>query len=456
MLTTVRAPRLGSKGWALLLVLCGAIFIEGSDVAMLNVALPSIREDLGMSPAELSGVMSAYVLGYGGFVLLGGRAADMFGRRRMFLLWLVVFLVFSGLGGFAPEGWVLLLARFVTGAAAAFMTPAGLSIITTSFAEGPQRNRALIIYGAAGAGGFSLGLVAGGLLAGIGWRWVFFAPVILSALILVFGTILIPGADRPERARGFDLTGALTIAGSMLLLVFGTVRLEHPANGWVWTTAAFAGGLLLLAAFVRAERRAAVPLVRLGVLRSGALVRANIGALLFMGSFYGFQLIVTLYLQDLHGWSTVETGLAMLIIALDMVLAPTLTPRLVDRFGTTKVILAGLGFAALGYLLFMPATADWPYAAMLPSFISLGLAFSFVYGPITIAATDCIAAREQGLAGGLLNTSTQFGAALGVTLVTIAGQTLNALIVPVIGIALALLVTGSGLKPRREVGERLA
>ncbi|MGO4429418.1 MFS transporter, partial [Streptomyces sp. MCAF7] len=158
----------------MLFVLCGAIFLEGIDVAMLNVALPSIRADLGMSTGELQWVMSAYVVGYGGFMLLGGRAADLFGRRQMFLLWLTVFLLFSGLGGFADDGPTLIVARFVTGVAAAFMTPAGLSIITTSFEEGPQRDKALLIYSGTAAGGFSIGLVVGGLLTSADWRWVFF------------------------------------------------------------------------------------------------------------------------------------------------------------------------------------------------------------------------------------------------------------------------------------------
>ncbi len=159
--------QMSARNWGVLLVLCGAIFLEGIDVAMLNVALPSIRAELGMSTGELQWVMSAYVLGYGGFMLLGGRAADLFGRRRMFVFWLSVFLLFSGLGGFATEGWMLIAARFVTGVAAAFMTPAGLSIITTSFAEGPQRDRALLIYSGTAAGGFSVGLVVGGLLTAV-------------------------------------------------------------------------------------------------------------------------------------------------------------------------------------------------------------------------------------------------------------------------------------------------
>ncbi|MFC7649282.1 MFS transporter [Streptosporangium lutulentum] len=191
--------RMDGRAWGVLFVLCGAIFLEGIDVAMLNVALPSIRADLGLSTGMLSGVVSAYVLGYGGFMLLGGRTADLLGHRRMFLFWLAVFLVFSGLGGFATEGWMLLVARFATGVAAAFMTPAGLALVTGNFPEGPQRTKALGVYAGTAAGGFSLGLVAGGLLASFGWRWVFFAPVILSAAILLAAIPLIKDSRAPDR-----------------------------------------------------------------------------------------------------------------------------------------------------------------------------------------------------------------------------------------------------------------
>ncbi len=182
----------GKLSWGLLFVLCGAIFLEGIDVSMMGVALPAIRAELGMSTGSLQWVVSAYVLGYGGFMLLGGRAADLFGRKKMFLLWLTVFFAFSGLGGLSTEGWMLITARFVTGISAAFMTPAGLSIITTSFAEGTARNKALLVYAGTAAAGFSLGLVVGGILSEISWRWVFFGPVLLAFVILLAAIRLIP------------------------------------------------------------------------------------------------------------------------------------------------------------------------------------------------------------------------------------------------------------------------
>ncbi|MEV5571039.1 MFS transporter [Spirillospora sp. NPDC052269] len=451
-----------SRRWGALLVLCGAIFLEGIDIAMLNVALPSIQADLGLSTGALSGVVSAYVLGYGGFMLLGGRAADLFGRRRMFLSWLVVFVVFSGLGGLATEGWMLLAARFATGVAAAFLAPAGLSLVTAAFPEGRERTRALSVYAATAAGGFTLGLVAGGLLTPLGWRWVFFAPVVLSLLILVAAVPLV--RDDEENARGrLDVPGALLATTAMSALVYGVVRLEHASDGPLLTAAVFAAGIVLLTAFVVVERRVQEPLVRLGVLRSAPLLRANATALLFMGAFGGFQLLMTFYLQEVRGWTPMQTGLTMLVAGLDLVLAPTLTPRLVERFGLTRVILAATLLATACYAIFLGAGPHWTYVMMLPGLVLLGLAFTLGYGPLTMAATEGVDESEQGLASGLLYTSIQFGTALGVSVVTavnVAALTGDgpadkldalhtAMLVPVAIAVAAALITTLGLRRRR-------
>ncbi|MEW1923255.1 MFS transporter [Streptomyces sp. NPDC088360] len=449
------------REWGVLLVLCGAIFLEGIDVAMLNVAMPSIRADLGLSTGSLQWVMSAYVLGYGGFMLLGGRAADLFGRRQMFVFWLSVFLVFSGLGGFATEGWTLIVARFVTGVAAAFMTPAGLSIITTGFAEGPRRNKALLFYSGTAAGGFSIGLVVGGLLTAVGWRWVFFVPVVLSALILTAALAFVPKSARPDRTgQGVDLAGALTVTAAIVLLVLGVERASHASAAA--TIGTLGAGLALLALFVAVERRSASPLVRLGIFRSGALVRANLSGLFFAGGFFGFQFLVVLYLQELRDWSTLQTSLAMIVVGADAVLSPTLTPKLVDRFGNARVIFGGLLLAALSYALFLPVGADWTYLAMFPSLIVLSLGFALTYGPLTIVATEGVKEEEQGLAGGLLYTAFQFGAALGlsaVTAVNVRATTSGspsalldgyraALWVPLAAALLAALISAFGLRSR--------
>jgi MFS family permease len=445
---------------ALLLVLCGAVFIEGVDVSMMGVALPSIRADLGLSTSALQWVVSAYVLGYGGFVLLGGRAADLLGRRRMFLLWLGVFIAFSGLGGIASDGWLLIVARFATGVAAGFMAPAGLSIITTSFEEGAARNRALLIYAGIAAAGFSLGLVAGGLLTTIHWRWVFFAPVVLAVFLLVAAIRVIPRDTPAQNAdTGFDLAGALSITSAMIVLVFTVVRAPDAAPAL--TVAGLAASAALLAAFVAVERRSAAPLVRLGILRSPALLRANVGTMLFIGAFIAFQFVAVLYLQELRGWSPLETGLALLVVAIDAILAPTVTPRLVERFGTSRVIAAGMTLAGAGYALFLPLGADWTYLQMLPTLGLIGLAFSLTFGTLTIAATDGIAEAEQGLASGLQYVSLQFGAAVGLAVAAAVNVAATggantpealldgyraALLVPVGAALLGLAVTGLGVR----------
>jgi MFS family permease len=449
------AARMSGRARAVLFVLCGSIFLEGVDVSMLGVALPAIKADLGMSTGELQWVVSAYVLGYGGFMLLGGRAADLLGRRRMFVSWLAVFLVFSGLGGLATDGWMLIAARFVTGLAAAFMTPAGLSLITTSFPEGPLRNRALLWYAGTAAGGFSLGLVVGGLLTALGWRWVFFAPVLMAAAIFVTALRLVPSDTPAAGSRRFDVAGAATLTTGMIGLVYTVVRLpDAPAAA---TASTLTVSVVLLAAFVVIERRSPAPLVRLGILRDIALVRANITTALFSGAFVGFQFITVLYLQDLRGWSAIETGLALLVVAIDAVLAPTLTPRLVARWGNQRVIVVGIAAAVVAYALFLSIPADAAYwTAMFPTMVLLGLAFTLVYGPLTIAATDGVADAEQGLAGGLWNTSFQFGAALGLaaaTSLSVGGDGLlagfhHAFVLPVIAAALALLVMATGLRGR--------
>ncbi len=451
MSSTVTPDRLTGRSWAVLFVLCGAIFLEGIDVSMMGVALPSIRAELGLSTGELQWVVSAYALSYGGFVLLGGRAADLLGRRRMFVGWLVVFLLFSGLGGFANEGWVLILARFATGVAAAFMTPAGLSIITTTYPEGPQRNKALLVYAGTAAGGFSLGMVTGGLLTTIDWRWVFFAPVLVSAVILAAAIALIPRDAQPAKRGGFDLAGAFTLTGAMLLLVAAVVRAPDVALAQTLITAV--AGTALLAAFIAIERRVSSPLVRLGLLRNGSLIRANLGAILLVGSFVGFQFITVLYLQELRDWSEWKTGLALMVIGIDSVLAPTLTPWLVNRFGNARVVFGGFALATLAYLAFLPLGTT--FAAMLPTFLLLGLGFALAYGPLTIAATDRVAEDEQGLASGVLTTSFQFGAALGLAAVAAVLATAdeltidafrNGLLVPLVAAGLGALVALGGLR----------
>jgi MFS family permease len=462
----VDAGHLSRRAWGSLLVLCSALFLDALDVSMIGVALPSIRDDLDMSTRSLQWVVSGYVLGYGGFLLLGGRAADLLGRRRMFLVSLAVYLVASGLGALAPSGGILIATRFIKGVSAAFTAPAGLSIITTSFAEGPARNRALSIYTATGASGFSLGLVLGGALTEVGWRWVCAFPAPLALVTLLAAIRLVPDTGRPgRRTASFDVAGAIAVTSAMLLLVFTLV--EAPQAGW--GSARTLGSLVvtaaLLALFVAVEQRTASPLVRLGILRSSSLVRANLGAMSLFGSWVGFQFIAVLYMQQVRGWSAFETGMAVLPAgALVAILAPRIAP-FVGRYGVARVILVGLVSTLVGYALFLPIGLDARYAtAMLPTFVLAGIGFGLAYGPLNIAATNGIAEEEQGLAGGLVNTSFQFGGALVLAVVTAVNDANTgasgspdalldgfhaALVVPLVGAILGAGVTALGVLGRR-------
>ncbi len=399
----------------LLAALCGAAFLEGIDIAMFNIALPTIRRALDLLTVELQWIVSGYVIGYGGFMLLGGRTADVYGRRRVFLTALVIFIGVSALGGIAPNGATVIGVRVLTGIAAAFLMPAGLAIITTSFPEGPQRDRAVLIYAGLGAAGFSLGLVAGGLLTSFGWRWVFFAPVVLASAVLLLALPLIP-RDEVTARRSLDLPGAVLVTGAVVLTVTAIENAAHgTVLGSVWL------GLIALVSFVgfgARQRAAADPLVPLALLRPGPQVNAYLGAGCLAAGFMGFQFIVVLYLQELRGWSALSTALALLVVAIDAILAPTLTPILVRRFGLWRVIAAGMACAALSFLLFLGVERDWVYLSMLPSLLALGIAFTLAYGPLTIAATDGVEESAQGLTSGLLYTTFQFGAAIGLAATT--------------------------------------
>ena len=405
--------------WISLVLLCGVLFLDGLDVSMVGMALPSIRDDLHLSTSQLQWVVSGYVLGYGGLLLLGGRVADLLGRKRALIGALSVFFLASVFGGLVSDPTLLIVSRFVKGAAAAFTAPASLSLITTTFAEGPARNKALAVYTATGATGFSLGLVFGGLLTEIGWRWVFFLPAPVAFVALLAGIRLVPQSSRPRFSRAFDLAGAVSMTAGMLLLVFTLV--EAPDAGWgsFRTLGSFVAVAAIFAVFVARERSTPAPLVRLGILRNASLVRANLGAMSLFGGWVGFQFIVTLYLQQLRGWSSLETGLAIFPGgALVAVLSPRIAP-LIMRFGVTRLIVAGLVSITGAYALFLPIGLDSGYAAaMLPTFILAGLGFALAFGPLNVAATNGVAPEEQGLAGGLLNTSFQFGGALALAIVT--------------------------------------
>jgi MFS family permease len=406
--------------WATLVILCGVLFLDGLDVSMVGVALPSIRSDLGLSTTQLQWIVSGYVLGYGGLLLLGGRCADLLGRRRVLLAALSVFTVASLLGGLASGGFLLIATRFLKGASAAFTAPASLSMITTTFPEGPARNRALSVYTACGASGFSLGLVLGGLLTEIGWRWTFLLPVPIAFAILMAAPRLLPrdGAFRFDR-RAFDFAGAATVTFGMLLLVRTVVR--APSVGWgdPETIGGLAIAACLLIAFVAIERRVSQPLVRLGILRSASLRRANLGAMATLGSYISFQFVATLYMQGLLGWSAIETALAFLPAGLIVAFGGPRVGPLALRYGTERLLAVGAAAFVIAYALFMRIDENSSYVGvMLPSMLLVGIGFALCFPSLNIQATAGVANEEQGLASGLLSTSFQVGGAIVLAIVS--------------------------------------
>ncbi len=403
-----------STTWLLLVVLGGALFLDGLDISMVGVALPSIGQDLGMSPSSLQWIVSGYVLGYGGFLLLGGRASDLLGRRTVFLLAVGAFGVASVVSAFLSNEFALIGLRFFKGVAAAFTVPAGLSIITTTFAEGPARGRAFSVYTVCGASGFSMGLVFGGLLTELGWRMTFLLPGPAALLLLIAGLKVVPRAERQRTSlKHFDLVGAFTITASMLLLVYAVV--EAPTRGWdnPVTWAFLLASVLLAGLFVAVERRHDHPLVRLGILRSARVVHANVAGAVMFGAYVSFQFVVTLYLQNALGWSPMAMAFGFLPAGVLVVASAVKMGSVLERFDTRLVIAAGLASFAGGYALFLRVTPGMGYANfLLPTMLLLGLGFALCFPSINSQATAGVADDEQGLASGLVNTSLQIGGAV--------------------------------------------
>jgi EmrB/QacA subfamily drug resistance transporter len=454
--------------WGALVVLCGVLFLDGLDVSMVGVALPSIRDDLGLSPSQLQWVVSGYVLGYGGLLLLGGRTADLVGRRRTLLAALSVFLVASAAGATVSDGTLIVITRFLKGASAAFTAPASLSMITTTFPEGPARNRALSIYTACGASGFSLGLVLGGLLTEAGWRWTFLLPVPIAAVILIALPRFIPD-DKPasDERRSYDFPGAITITAGMLILVRTVVRAPDVGWGSSETLISILVALILLATFVAIELRTREPLVRLGILRSGPLARANITAMIVFGCYVSFQFVATLYLQALLGWSPITTALAFLPGGLIVLFASPRVGPLADRFGTERVIAVGLVAFVIGYALMLRIDDTLTYASVfLPTMLLIGIGFALCFPMLNIQATAGIADNEQGVASGLVQTSFQVGGAIVLAVITaiVAAQgtatptevvdayrTALEVVTAVAALGLAVILTSLISGPRREL-----
>jgi MFS family permease len=406
--------------WLLLVVVCGALFLDGLDLSMIGVALPSIGRSLHITGSALQWIVSGYVLGYGSFLLLGGRASDLISRRTVFLAAVTVFGVASVISAVVSSEIPLVALRFIKGASAGFTVPAGLSILTTTFTEGPARNRAFGVYTLCGASGFSLGLVFGGLLTEIGWRAPLLLPGPAALLLVAAGWRVIPRAQGGGFSLAhFDLVGALTATGSLLALVYAVV--EAPTHGWtsVSTLTLFVASAVLMTTFIAVERRHPHPLLRLGILRSASLVHANLAAAAMFGSYAAFQFLVTLYVQDSLGWTPIGMALAFLPAGLIVLAGAPRIGALIARVPTAVIILIGLTAFVAGYALFLRATPSMPYVEfMLPTMLLIGVGFALCFAALNAQATAGVADHEQGLASGLLNTSLQIGGAIVLAVVT--------------------------------------
>ena len=410
------------RKWLALALLSVVQFMVVLDIAIVNVALPSIQVDLGFSQENLQWVISAYALVFGGFLLLGGRAADVLGRRRIFLAGLIVFTVSSLLAGLAWSEASLIGARALQGLGAAIISPAALSILSTTFAEGRERNIALGVWGAVGGFGAAAGVLLGGIVTdALSWEWIFYVnvPVGVAAFAL---TPLLLGESRDARVRRFDLPGAVLVTGGLSLLVYAITQAGQ--DGWLaaGTVGFFAGALGLLAAFVVWELRHPEPLMRLGIFRIRTVAGANVAGFIMGTAMFSMFLMLTLYMQQVLEYSAMKTGVAYLAVAGTAIVWSAVAAQLVTRVGVKPVLTTGMLALTAGLVYFTQVSVGGSYLGdLLPGFllIAVGIGFSFV--PISIAALAGVEAREAGLASGLINTSQQIGGALGIAaLATIA------------------------------------
>jgi EmrB/QacA subfamily drug resistance transporter len=415
-----------------LLLLAMTQFVIVIDASIVNVALPSIGRHLHFSRDDLSWVVNAYTLTFGGFLLLGGRMADLLGRRRMFMLGLVVFSLASLGGGLAQsEGW-LIIARAVQGLGAAIVSPAALSILTNTFSEGAERNRALGIWGAVAGAGGAVGVLLGGILtSGLSWRWVLFVNVPIGIAAATFAPRLLPESRTADEAQTFDIPGAVTVTAGLALLVYAVVQAVNDGWGATATLLRLAGAAVLLVAFLVIELRQRYPLMPFGIFRLRTLRGANIVGLLIGMALFSMFFFISLYLQDVLHYSAIKTGISYLPLAVGIILSAGAASQLVTRVGFKPTLIGGLVLIAAGLLWFSRVHAPGgSYAADIlgPSLLAaFGLGFAFV--PVTIAAVTGIEPDEAGLASGLINTSQQVGGALGLAiLATVANSRTQSLL----------------------------
>ena len=420
-MTKNAASRASANPWIVLVLVCLAQFMVILDATIVNVALPSIQTDLEMSNANLQWVVNSYALLFGGFLLLGGRAGDLIGRKRIFLLGVVVFTLASLACGIAQSETWLIVARGVQGLGAALVSPAALSIVTTTFKEGAERTKAMGVWAAIAVGGGAVGLLLGGVLTEtLSWPWIFFVngPVGIAAFILSLR--LIPESKDEQGHQTFDLAGAVTVTAGLIALVWGIVRSGQSGWGSAEVVGALAAAGVLLAAFVVIERRSPEPLVRLSIFAVRTVRGANVAMFVVAAGLFAMFFFNTLYLQRVLGYSPLEAGLAFLPFTLGIIVGAGLSQRLLPAIGAREVPLIGLTLAAAGLLLFLRLTPEGAsyLVDLLPGIMltSVGMGLTFV--PVTLIATSGIPGGDAGLASGLFNTSQQIGGALGLAVLS--------------------------------------
>ncbi|GLV54436.1 MFS transporter [Dictyobacter sp. S3.2.2.5] len=399
-----------------------AIFLDALDVSIVTIALPNIQQDLQLTTTELQWVPGIYVLTYAGFQLLGGGAADLLGRRLIFLLGATLFGVASLMAGLAPSGWLLILARGGQGIGAALTFPAAVSILTTTFAEGPKRNKALGVFSAMGAAGFTGGVILGGVVTtSLSWHWIFFLNIPFMLLILLFSRLVVLEDRPPTRERRYDLAGAVTVTAGLLLLVYALTQAQEEGANMVKTGGLVALTILILLCFLLIERWSKAPLMPLSILRSRTLFVASVASLALQGSVFGFLFIYTLSLQEVHHFSPVNTSLTLVPASIASALIGLfVAPWSIHRLGIRFTGVLGLLCLSCGIMLFWRTGEAGNYTgAILPSVV-LALAGAGLAGPtLSVSAISGIAPKEQGLAAGLQGTFLQAGGGLGLAITTV-------------------------------------
>jgi EmrB/QacA subfamily drug resistance transporter len=413
------AQTLDPRRWLALAVLAMAQFMVVLDASIVNVALPSMKNALGFSEASLPWVVNAYTLAFGGFLMLGGRAADLLGRRRVFVIGLVLFSLASLAGGFATSAGWLVAARGVQGLGAALLSPAALSIVTTTFTEGVERNKALGIWGAlAGAGG-AVGVLLGGILtSGLGWEWVLFVNVPIGVAAALVTPRYVKESFGHEEAR-MDVAGAVTVTAGLVALVYALVDAHRAGWGSFQTIGLLALSVVLLATFVAVELRTRHPVMPLGIFRNRSVASANAVSILVGAALFAMFYFVSLYLQQVLHYSALKTGLAYLPLALSIIFAAGAASQLVTRLGPKPVMLGGSVLVMAGLLLFARVSVGGTYVGtVLPASVVAALGLGFVFVPIMIVAVAGVTDHEAGLASGLINTTQQVGGALGLAVLS--------------------------------------